>query len=169
MRFMEHPKPAVKRGYGVRTEVHAVSLNKLVARDLEEFLEKEGIGKSYFVQECIKKGLERFKESGFVYVIKWGEKDYQGNTTVKIGMTKNPSERLQVLAGGNGTALPVRLEMFHLIECAHARKVENLLHKHFSKTRIDTTEYFLLTDEEMKWLLSEGYRDIRGISQYLEY
>jgi hypothetical protein len=170
MRFMEHPRTKVKRGYGVKTEVHSISLNKTVAALLEEFLEEEQLGKSYFVQECIKKGLDRYKESGFVYLIKWGQKDFEGNTTIKIGRTKNPQERLQALAGGSGgAALPVTLEMFHLIECHHAKKVETMLHKNFSKKRIEQTEYFNLTDEDLKWFLNEEYREIKGINQYLDF
>lgn len=165
---MEHPRPAVKRGYGVKTEVHSISLNKTVAALLEEFLVEEQLGKSYFVQECIKKGLERYKESGFVYLIKWGQKDFEGCTTIKIGKTKNPQERLQALAG-SGTALPVSLEMFHLIECHNAKKVETMLHKHFSKKRIEQTEYFRMEDDDLKWFLEEGYRDIKGINQYLDF
>jgi hypothetical protein len=169
MEFMEYPKRAIKRGYGVRTVVYSVSLDKTIASLLDNFLAEENLQRSHFVQECIKKGLERYRESGFVYLIKWGQKDYEGNTTMKIGRTKNPTERLQALAGGNSAALPVKLEMFHLIECYNAKRVEASLHKHFSKQRIDTTEYFLLNDDDLKWFKNEGYRDIKGINQYLDY
>lgn len=169
MNFMEYPKPAIKRGYGVKTVVYSVSLEKTVAALLDKFLEDEGIQRSYFVQECIKKGLERYRESGFVYLIKWGQKDFEGNTTMKIGRTKNPTERLQALAGGSSAALPVKLEMFHLIECHHARKVETMMHKHFSKQRIEQTEYFMMTDDNLKWFLNEEYREIKGIKQYLDF
>lgn len=164
---MEHPKKAVKRGYGVKTEVYSISLHKSIAKLMDDFLEEEGLQRSYFVQECIKKGLEQYRERGFVYFIKWGEKDFKGLTTIKIGKTKNPSERLNQLAGGNGTTLPVRLEMLHIAECDNAKKVESLLHRHFSKKRIEHSEYFLLEDSDIKWILDEGYRDLRGIIQFL--
>jgi Meiotically up-regulated gene 113 len=163
------PKPAIRRGYGVKTEVISVSLHKSVVKMLDEYLIQEEVQRSYFVQECIKRGLEQFKNCGFVYVIKWGEKDFEGNTIVKIGKSKNPTERLSQLAGGDGTQLPVRLELLHSIECDNMKKVETLLHRHFAHKRIDNTEYFKLQDEDIKWFLAGGYIDLRGISQYVVF
>lgn len=84
------------------------------------------------------------KKEGYVYFLK----EYHGNA-VKIGFAKNPQKRINQMIFV--PSIPV--EILHTIRSQNAQRLEQLFHNHFYKKRIKdgfTTEFFLLTDEDMQ-------------------
>jgi hypothetical protein len=83
-------------------------------------------------------------ETGFVYLMGWVGLPYY-----KIGHTREPYSRVREIAKLH----PAKLEIVHLIPADRPRPAEKHLHAIFSD-RLVNGEYFILSDEDIKWLLS---------------
>lgn len=77
--------------------------------------------------------------AGYVYLIK-GPKGYY-----KIGCTKDPGDRYRTFR----LNLPFEIEYLHLIPCQDYRSAEALLHRCFAHRRIEGTEWFTLTSDDV--------------------
>ena len=81
---------------------------------------------------------------GYVYLLQ-GQKGYY-----KIGHTKDPSDRYQTFK----LKLPFAVEYLHLITCDDRRAAESMLHRCFAHRRIKGTEWFLLTEDDIRLIKS---------------
>jgi len=86
---------------------------------------------------------EHNKKAGFVYLMQ------SGNGYYKIGMSKNPRNRLDDLR----RQFPVQIGVVHKIYCKDYRKVEGFLHRKYSSKRAEN-EWFTLDDEDVEWIKS---------------
>jgi hypothetical protein len=83
---------------------------------------------------------------GYVYLIE----SVFDKTTVKIGCTKNPKQRLQVL----NSQLPFTVQFKHIVLADDMFKYEKQLHSSFSHKRL-SKEWYCLNDadfELIKWM-----------------
>jgi hypothetical protein len=65
----------------------------------------------------------------------------------KIGFTRRSvEERIRDFTTGNVS----NFSSIHVYNSIHCTKIEKLLHKHFSKSRIGKSEWFNLTPEDIK-------------------
>jgi hypothetical protein len=84
---------------------------------------------------------------GFVYLIKYGS-----SNLYKIGLSKNPKERLKQLQ----SAIPENLFLLHTIEASNMMELEAYFHQMFSHCRA-RSEWFELTDDEV--LIFKNYTE----------
>lgn len=64
-------------------------------------------------------------------------------TNYKIGVSKNPADRLESLNIGNGNKLTL---MYCSQKLQNAFELERLIHKHYSEKKISNNEWFLFDD-----------------------
>jgi hypothetical protein len=81
---------------------------------------------------------------GYVYLVK------SPTGTYKIGRAKNPWNRVKTF----GVKLPFEVELIHLIECEQYHDVEANLHARFASKRVNGSEFFALTDEDVAYIKS---------------
>lgn len=76
--------------------------------------------------------------TSFVYFVKAGP-----DGPIKIGSTGNIEKRIASLQ----TGCPYKIEILGIIECEAASKLERDLHRKFSSTRIDNSEWFRWSED----------------------
>lgn len=79
-----------------------------------------------------------------VYLIR--DLDVTGYT--KIGRTNDLHSRLSTF----GAKLPFKFQIVHIIETNDSRTIEHNLHKHFAKQRVNNSEWFSLTPDDVRWI-----------------
>jgi len=89
---------------------------------------------------------------GYIYVFKW-------ENFVKIGISINPSKRIQ----GLSTGLPTEGKLIHLIKTNNMRDAEKTIHDKFSYAR-KRGEWFSLTESDLEYLQSLTYIDTNLIT-----
>ena len=72
--------------------------------------------------------------TGFVYFVRNGD-------LFKIGLTENMLRRLKELAPD---------ELLNVVRCSHFQEVERELHRRFKDDRLPQTEYFRLSDQQVR-------------------
>lgn len=82
--------------------------------------------------------------AGYVYLIQ------SATGTYKIGRAKNVADRARTF----GVKLPFEVELLHTIECANYREAEKELHNRFAVKRVNGSEFFALTDEDVQYIRS---------------
>ncbi|MBM4763858.1 GIY-YIG nuclease family protein [Bacillus sp. B15-48] len=100
--------------------------------------------KSYYQHYDKSKIEESHEKDGYVYFLK----EYKGNS-VKIGHAKEPLKRIKQM--NFVPSIPV--ELIYTIRSKNSYRLEQMFHRYFYKKRIKdgfTTEFFELTDEDMK-------------------
>jgi predicted transcriptional regulator len=88
-----------------------------------------------------KHNFQKPKRDGYVYFIK----EFHTNT-YKIGKAKNIENRLRMF----NVKLPFEWEMVHHIETSDYSLAEKLIHKMYDNKRIERTEWFELTKQNIK-------------------
>ncbi len=130
----------------------AKQLHKLVLRNIKHFpnvykvlqrLESEGhirrIGRMY----KSKYNLGPRKNKGHVYVLK----EFQTNT-YKIGKSKKLEKRLKLF----NVKLPFETELITSVEFKDYDLAEKLMHERFDNKRVGDTEWFHLSEEDLKMI-----------------
>jgi hypothetical protein len=82
--------------------------------------------------------------NGYVYILKVIGHD----NLYKIGRTKNPVNRLKTFS----VKLPFIVDYEHLIQSDDMYKLENELHRKFRKQRQRGSEFFLLSESDIRYL-----------------
>jgi hypothetical protein len=83
-------------------------------------------------------------DPGYVYLVQ------SPTGTYKIGRSLNVKDRLKTFH----LKLPFEVELVHIIECERMRQAEGCLHQRFETKRINESEFFALTDEDVAWIKS---------------
>lgn len=92
---------------------------------------------------------------GYVYIVK----EFHTNT-YKIGKTKNLTKRLNIF----DVKLPFRWELINSIKFEDYSYGETLLHRFFSDKRIDNTEWYDLSEDDLRMIVNQQLpEEIRNI------
>jgi len=73
---------------------------------------------------------------------------------IKIGKSVEPENRLLALQGGN----PFPLKILLLIDVPNMNKYEKAFHKHFTDYRIPSTEWFIIKEKLLEFLIQNGVK-----------
>lgn len=80
--------------------------------------------------------------SGFLYLVQ------SPTGTYKIGRTRNIHNRMETF----NVKLPFEVNLLHIIECLDYRSAERVLHDKFADKRLNGSEFFALTDEDVAYI-----------------
>lgn len=121
-------------------------------RDFERTEEwnRRAIARARMLQRA---GIGTEQEHAFVYLVRC-----RGTGFSKIGSTNNPTRRLSQMQVVSSSPLHLRLT----IRTAHAKELEQALHRHFDSVRV-RGEWFMLDNEQVErlaggWLPNDAAR-----------
>ena len=88
-----------------------------------------------------------FNEKGWVYVLS----NPSFGKCLKIGMTNRKDYQIRIQELNSSTSLPTPFKVEFVYQCKNALKLEQLLHKHFKKNRVNKNrEFFEVSVREVK-------------------
>jgi len=147
--------------------ISTVHFNKKQLEKVDMLCQLKRVSRSRFIRECLDLGLNKVKASqhrGYVYLIK---ADMMAG--VKLGKTKNLEETMEMY--WNKRKMPGKKTRLHLIEASNMNKAERLLINYWEEQgkRMDKTEFFNFTDQDIKWFQNEEYLNIPEIQEAIEF
>lgn len=144
LQFLEEPKND--------TRIISMSLEGSLVDQMDILCKMNNISRSFFIREAIKLAFnesKRLKKKGFVYFAL-----LEHTNMMKIGQSKRVQERLE---HDLGTKFPMDLIPFHVVETDDMDKTERAFHHFFREKRKGSTEWFVLDEEDKRWVLDQRY------------